>query len=216
MTPAPDPHGFRERMERLETLIEEAEQFPDADARAHTQEIVRAVLDLHGTGLQRILEHLTEAGEAGQAIANGLAQDDVVSGLLLLYDLHPLGVEARVRQALDRVRLTLRKHGGDVELLNLVGALVRVKVQVNGHGCGSTLATLRRTVEDAIYEKAPEVTTVEVEGLPDPSAGPAPTFVPLEQLALSLPAKHAKENCHGKPDGRNPAAAGACAGHIQR
>src|SRR5271166_5226812 len=113
MTSAPDPMAFRERMERLETLIEEAEQFPDADARAHTQEIVRAVLDLHGTGLQRMLEHLAEAGEVGQAIAQALAQDDVVSGLLLLYDLHPLGVEARVRQALDRVRPTLRKHGGD-------------------------------------------------------------------------------------------------------
>src|SRR6266446_1667380 len=128
MTSVPDSQAFQERMERLETLIQEVERFPDPASREHTREIVQAVLDLHGTGLERILEHLAAAGEPGQAVVKALAQDDVVSGLLLLYELHPLGLEARVRQAVDQLQPTLRKQGSEMELLSVTEGLVRLRV----------------------------------------------------------------------------------------
>jgi len=215
MPSASDPQAFRKRMERLETLIEEVEGFPDAAAREHTREVVQAVLFLHAIGLERILEHLGEAGEPGPVIADGLARDDVVSGLLLLYGLHPLGVEERVRLALDRVRPTLRKHGGEVELVNLVGNLARLRVRLNGHGCGSTAAMLRRVVEDAVYERAPELTALEVESLPEAATSPTSTFVSVDELTVSLSAKATKENSHGKTNSGQSAPAGACAGHQQ-
>jgi Fe-S cluster biogenesis protein NfuA len=184
MATVPDPQVFREKMERLETLIQEVEHFPDPAAREHTRDIVQAVLDLHGTGLERILEHLAAVGEAGQTVVEALVQDDVVSGLLLLYGLHPLGMEERVRQAVDRLGPTLRKQGGEVEILGITGGLVRLRLHLAGHSCGSSAATLRRTVEDAIYARAPEVTAVEVDGLPEPQTGPSTTFVPVEQLGV--------------------------------
>ena len=163
MADAPNDREFRKRMGRIETLIQEIERFPDAGARAHTREIVQTLLDLHGAGLERILEHLAAAGDTGLAMIDSLARDELVGSLLLLYGLHPLDVETRVRQALDRVRPYVRSQGGHVELVGTVGGVVRLRL----HARSSSAAALRSAVEEAIYAKAPDVAGVEVEALPN-------------------------------------------------
>jgi Fe-S cluster biogenesis protein NfuA len=162
MASASNDREFRKRVGRIETLIQEIERFPDADAREHTREIVQSLLDLHGAGLERLLEHLAAAGDAGLAMIDSLARDELVESLLLLYGLHPLDVETRVRQALDRVQPYLRLHGGNVELLALAGGTVRLRLLGSRRGSTPSL-TLRRAVEEAIYGKAPDVTAIEVE-----------------------------------------------------
>jgi Fe-S cluster biogenesis protein NfuA len=162
MATAPNDREFRQRMGRIETLIQEIERFPDAGARAHTREIVQSLLDLHGAGLERILEHLAAAGNQGLALIDSLARDELVESLLLLYGLHPLDIEIRVRQALDQVRPYLRSHAGNVELLALAGGVVRLRLLRNSWGSASA-QTLQRAVEEAIYRKAPDVTAIEVE-----------------------------------------------------
>ncbi|PZS24123.1 MAG: glycine cleavage system aminomethyltransferase GcvT [Acidimicrobiales bacterium] len=47
---------------------------------------------------------LGDAGPAGTALLARLADDPLVESLLLLHDLHPLDVDARIQQALDKVR----------------------------------------------------------------------------------------------------------------
>ena len=107
----------------------------------------------------------TAAGEAGAAILDACARDDVVGGLLLLHGLHPLDLEARVRQALEQVRPYLRSHGGNVELLGVGDGVVRLRLEGSCHGCPSSAVTMKQTIEEAILAKAPDVTAVEVEGL---------------------------------------------------
>jgi Fe-S cluster biogenesis protein NfuA len=154
---------FRKRMERIETLIHEVEHFPDPKARTHTREIIQAILDLHGAALERALEKIAATGETGLAMIDSLAADDLVGSLLLLYGLHPQDTETRVRQALDKVRPYLRSHGGNVELLGVAGGMVRLRMQGSCEDCPSSAATLKRTIEEAIYDKAPDVTAIEVE-----------------------------------------------------
>src|SRR5205085_6265147 len=132
-------------------LLREAERLADPAARARLQEVVQAVLDLHGAGLERLLGHLAEAGEAGRAALDACARDDVVGGLLLLHGLHPLDLEARVRQALDAVRPALRAHGGNVALLGVRAGLVRLRLQGSCDGCPSSAVTMKQTIEEAIY-----------------------------------------------------------------
>src|SRR5262249_49722483 len=114
-------------------------------------------------GLERLLGHMADEGEAGERILGACAGDEVVSGLLLLHGLHPLDVEDRVRRALDDVRPYLRSHGGDVELLEVSGGVGRLRLEGNCGSCPSSSRTMQQTVEEAIYGKAPEVTAVEVE-----------------------------------------------------
>ena len=163
MTSTLDARELQARLERLDALLREVERFADPAARAHTREIVQVLLDLHGLGLERLLGHLGEAGEAGRRALDACARDDAVGGLLLLHGLHPLDVEARVRQALEGVRPYLRSHGGNVELLGVEGGVVRLRLQGSCHSCPSSSVTVRQTIEEAVYGKAPEVTAVEVE-----------------------------------------------------
>ena len=158
---------FRGRMQRLDALIREAEHFADPAVQAHTREIVGALLELHGAGLEKILEHLAGAGEVGRAAIDALARDELVGSLLLLHGLHPLDVETRVLGALDKIRPYLHSHGGDVEFLGVAGGAVRLRLRGSCHGCPSSAATLRSTIEQAVYDAAPDVTAVEVDERPE-------------------------------------------------
>ncbi|HEX3316311.1 MAG TPA: hypothetical protein VHR72_15540, partial [Gemmataceae bacterium] len=99
-----DSNEFQAELQRLDTMLHEAEQAADPAARGRLQEIVQAVLHLHGVGLERLLEIVADSGEQGQKIVDACGADDVVSGLLLLHGLHPADVEERVLQALEAVR----------------------------------------------------------------------------------------------------------------
>jgi Fe-S cluster biogenesis protein NfuA len=167
MTNTLDARDFQARLERLDHFLQEAERAADPAARTRLQGIVQALLELHGVGLERLLDLIADRGEAGQAILDACACDDVVSGLLLLHGLHPLDLESRVRQALDGVRPYLRSHGGSVELLDVDGEVVRLRLLGSCDGCPSSAATIKHTIEQAILGKAPEIRAVEVEGLPE-------------------------------------------------
>jgi Fe-S cluster biogenesis protein NfuA len=165
MTESLDAREFQSQLQRLDALLREVEESADPAAAARTREIVQAVLDLHGTGLERLLGHLAEAGEAGAAILEACTGDDVISGLLLLHGLHPMDLDTRVRRALEQVRPALKSHGGNVELLDVRDGAVHLRLEGNCHGCPSSAATMKMTIEEAIYANAPEVTSIEVQGL---------------------------------------------------
>ncbi len=178
-----DPKKFQSCLQRLDALLQEVERWPDPMAQDHAREIVQAVLDLHGAGLERMLGHLNAAGASGAMILDACAHDEVIAGLLLLHGLHPLELEARVRQALDVVRPCLHSHGGDVELLDIRDGVVYLRLEGNCNGCPSSSATMRQTVEEAILGKAPDVTAIEVEGLAEKTS-PAVGRRPLVALPM--------------------------------
>jgi Fe-S cluster biogenesis protein NfuA len=173
MTNAPAAQEFRAELQRLDSLLRGVERFPDVEAQAHTRALLRAVLELHGAGLARLLDYLAEAGEVGQATLDACVRDEVIGGLLLLHGLHPLDVEARVRQALTDVQPYLRSHGGDVELLGVEDGVVHLRLQGSCHSCPSSALTTKQTVEEAILARAPDVTSVEIDGLPEHVPGAA-------------------------------------------
>jgi Fe-S cluster biogenesis protein NfuA len=166
MATTPDARDFQSKLQRLEALLREAEELPDPAARECMRQVVRAVLDLHATGLERLI------GQLDAATLDACVADDVTAGLLLLHGLHPLDTETRVRQALDQVRPYLRSHGGGVELLDISDGVVRLRLEGSCDGCPSSAATMAQTVEEAILAKAPDVTAVELDGIADiPPAG---------------------------------------------
>jgi Fe-S cluster biogenesis protein NfuA len=181
---------FRPRTQRLETLIQEIEHFADPAVQAHTRELVQALMDLHAAGLERTLVHIAQAGEPGNAIIEALARDELVGGLLLLYGLHPVDFETRVRQALEAVRPYLRSHGGNVELVEVRAGTVRLRMQGSCHSCPSSALTLKTSIEEAVYAKAPDVTSIEVEGAEHEPVGPVSAFVPVGELSVRNGRRH--------------------------
>ena len=173
--------GFRQRIERIEALTQALEDSPDDAARADSQELVHAILELHGAGFGRLLELMGKAGEPGRVLLETAARDELVGSLLLLYGLHPDDLPVRLERALESARPLLRSHGGEVTLLSVSEGIVRLKMEGSCHGCPSSAATLKNTIEEAILAAAPEVSSIVVDGLtPEP-----PGFVSIGQLTLA-------------------------------
>lgn len=161
--------NFQQRIKRLEQLIHAVESADEKILRSEALEIVRSVLELHGAGLERVIRIIAQAGGAGAALMRRLADDDLIAGLLLLYDLHPDDDETRIRRALDKVRPYLRSHGGNVELIDIDSkGAVRLRLDGSCKGCPSSAMTLKLAVENAVYEAAPNVTAILAEGLAEP------------------------------------------------
>ncbi len=113
-----------------------------------------------------------------------LGRDPMVSSLLVLYGLHPEHLETRVAKAVERLEPKLRRDGALIQLLGIEDGAVRIRVTPGAHACGSTTKTLQSTVEDAIYEAAPDLASLTIEGL---DGQPANGFVSLDQLTGSGP-----------------------------
>jgi Fe-S cluster biogenesis protein NfuA len=152
-------------MQRIEALLQEAEQLQDPAAQTLARELVQALLELHGAGLAQVVQILEASGSAGNDCFQACAADGLVGSLLLLHNLHPLDMETRVQRALEKVRPYLRSHGGDVELLAIGEGAVRLRMQGSCNGCPSSAQTLKNAIEEAICEAAPDVTHIEVEGV---------------------------------------------------
>jgi Fe-S cluster biogenesis protein NfuA len=164
MTNPPEANEFQTKLRRLELLVQQAERLADPEARIHARNVVQALLDLHGMGLERLLDCVT-SGPAGNEILDACATDEVVAGLLLLHGLHPLDAEDRVRQVLEEIEPYLQSHGVEVTLIDVNNCVVRLHLESNCNGCPSSTASFRQKLEEAIYAKAPDITAVEIEGL---------------------------------------------------
>jgi Fe-S cluster biogenesis protein NfuA len=169
---------FQTQTEQIERLVQRVTSLADGEARTTALELLQSLMDLHGAVMSRIVEVLTGSGEAGRSSLAKLGSDPLVCGLLVLYGVHPLTLEDRVSQALEKVRPQLRKQGGQVELLGIAEGVVTVKIHTSGQGCGSSLDALRHIVQQAILESAPEVVQIVSEGLPSGTSG----FVPLNMI----------------------------------
>jgi Fe-S cluster biogenesis protein NfuA len=131
-------------------------------------EAVQALVALYGEGLARIVSRLDAP------LVDELAGDELVGHLMLLHDLHPVGIEQRVREALDGVAPYLAAHGGGVDLLGIEHGVVRLALRGHCEGCPSSAATLKLAVENAIRMAAPELEGIEAEGMVEPRAPVAP------------------------------------------
>jgi Fe-S cluster biogenesis protein NfuA len=156
--------AFQRLGQRIERLIARIEAAPDPSVRADALELTRSLMELHGAALDRLMEIVAQAGAAGYALMDDFAGDDLVASLLLLYGLHPHDLETRVRKALDKARPFLHSHGGDVELLGVVEGVVRLRLAGSCPSCPSSTMTLKLAIEQAIYEAAPDVTEIIIEG----------------------------------------------------
>jgi Fe-S cluster biogenesis protein NfuA len=175
-----DDKNFEVKLQRIGELVGGLENIADAGARANAKALVQLLLDLHGTGLERVMEVVARSAQSGQDIIEDLGRDPLVSSLLVLYGLHPRDFESRVAQAVERVRPQVRKGGGELDLRGIEGGVVKLQLRITGHACASTGKTLRTMVEDAMYEAAPDMNRLLIEGL-EPPAGSS-GFVPLDKL----------------------------------
>ena len=171
------------RLQRVEALVETVQRTADPSVRAATQELVEAILDLHGAGLDRMLE-----------IVNGVADDGGRDDR----SLHPRRARRQPAAAPRTAPGGLRHAGAQggrarsgrrcnrraapIELLSIEEGVVRLRLSRSGHGCSGSTA-LQQTIRAAFYEAAPDLQRLEIDEVTEP----APVaVVPLSSLRRKL------------------------------
>jgi Fe-S cluster biogenesis protein NfuA/nitrite reductase/ring-hydroxylating ferredoxin subunit len=179
---APSPE---ELIERVQRLTAELERISDPQARTAAEEMVAAVIELYGQGLERIFTAVSESGD--DELARHLAGDGVVASLMLIHGLYPVGLTERVEEALDGVRPYMESHGGDVELLGVEDGIARIRLEGSCDGCPASASTLELAIKSALDEAAPDLEGLVVEGAvqaPAPAAaGPGALELPVIPVA---------------------------------
>ena len=150
---------------KIDALLQRSESISDPASKKLIGETISALMDLHGEALSRIMDQVAQSDRSTETL-DAFVADPVISSLLLVYNLHPQTIDERVRAALESVRPYLASHGGSVELLGISDdGTVGLQMQGSCHGCPSSAVTLKTSIEKAIYEKAPDVIAIHVQGM---------------------------------------------------
>src|SRR5260370_16150032 len=80
---------FQQKLRQLGTLVGELDQTPGPGSKGAAGELVQLLMEVHGTGLERIMELVFESGVEGEAIIGRRRNQPIVRNLLLPYSLHP-------------------------------------------------------------------------------------------------------------------------------
>ena len=172
-------HDARQAGERVEALLAELGSQAGPQVAATAEELVSCLVELYGAGLAEIVRIIGEAEEnaSGQRLMRKLAADPLVESLLLLHDLHPLGIADRVRRAIGQVMPQLGAHAGQVTFDGVDEAgVIHLRLERGGHGCQSSSGAVQAAIEQAVAEAAPEAAGVDVQVVT------APPELPLLQI----------------------------------
>jgi Fe-S cluster biogenesis protein NfuA/nitrite reductase/ring-hydroxylating ferredoxin subunit len=148
-----------ELIARVQALTAQLEEIPDLHARAIADELVAAIIQLYGDGLERIFAALEDD------VRDRLSEDGVVASLMLIHGLYPVDLETRVLEALESVRPYMESHGGNVELLGVEDGIARMRLVGHCESCPASESTLELAIKKALEETAPDLEGLEVEGV---------------------------------------------------
>lgn len=131
----------------VDELIAELQNSHGPTVAARVTRLLQNIDTVHRAGLTHLIHAIR--GMAGDAFVNKLIADPAVRILLMSYDLVSVDRRIQAEEALDTVRGHLHSHGIDVEILEVVGGVVYVRL----HGLeAQRLAeqVVRRDIEEAL------------------------------------------------------------------
>ncbi len=69
-------------------------------------------------------------------------------------------MKERVQQVIDKIRPLLQRDGGDIQLVDVVDGIVKVRLQGACGSCPMSAMTLKMGVEKQIKQEIPEIKEV--------------------------------------------------------
>jgi Fe-S cluster biogenesis protein NfuA len=70
-------------------------------------------------------------------------------------------MKEKIEKAIGKIRPFLQQDGGDIELIDVIDGVVKVKLSGACGCCPMAQMTLKNTVEKALKEEIPEIIRVE-------------------------------------------------------
>lgn len=136
-------------LEEVHQLITALEAHPDPAVGARVTALLEGIDAVHRTALTHLLDAIRDM--AGEAFINRLTADPAIRLLLMSYELIAVDRRLLTEEALDAVRGHLHAHGVDVELTEVVGGAVYVRLH-GIRGSNIPLESVRHDLEAALQE----------------------------------------------------------------
>lgn len=128
-------------LEEVERLIAALEAHPDRTVRENVTALLQGIDAVHRTALEKLVAAIQAM--AGEPFLRRLYGDPAIRLLLMSYDLVPIDRRLQAEEALDEVRGHLHAHGIDVEITEVVGGVVYLRL----HGAAEPQAARRDLTE---------------------------------------------------------------------
>lgn len=141
MADADQPPASPDILAEIERLIARLQGGYGDGARRDVEALLAGIDTVHRVGLGRLVQAIR--GMAGDAFISRLLADPAIRILLMSYDLVAVDRRLQAEEALDAVRGHLHAHGVDVEVLDVVGGVVYVRVHGHDRRTGDTAAVLK-------------------------------------------------------------------------
>ncbi len=169
-----DLGGIDSLLEHMEAVLGAVE-----DLDEHPRQLVFELLD----GIDAL--HRMALGRLGDAVgADWLAELRSDQSIAWMLDAYAVGVDelAAANLALEEIRPYLHSHGGEVEILEAGGGVVKVRLTGACSGCTASAVTLQEGIEGALQDHFPGFLALEVAE--DPGSAhppPGPTLVEIRR-----------------------------------
>lgn len=124
--------------------------------------LVQTVLGLHRTALSRMMELVQRHGGSDPSLLEALAQDDLISNLLLLHDLHPVDLGRRIATAIAEAAPRIAELGARIEGHTHSGGMV--EVQLAGLETAPATMAAHMILEEVILKHAPDAKGFKLSG----------------------------------------------------
>lgn len=136
-------------LKEISRLIAELQSHPDPAVRQQVDALLEGIDAVHRTGLTHLFTAIQGLG--GEKFISRLTADPAVRMILMSYDLLAIDRRLIAEEAIDAVRGHLHAHGIDVEILDVAGSEVFVKL----HGVSEStmpVDAVRHDIETALSE----------------------------------------------------------------
>lgn len=122
----PDTADSTDLLAQAEQLIATLSAHPDPEVGAATSALLERIDTVHRTALSHLMGAIQSM--AGDAFINRLTGDPAIRLLLMSYDLLAVDRRTLAEEALDAVRGHLHAHGIDIELVEVLGGVIAVRL----------------------------------------------------------------------------------------
>jgi len=119
-------HASTDLLQAVDRAIVFLQSHPDEAVREAARALLEGIDGVHRAGLTHLVQGIHAM--AGESFLNRLTSDPAIRLLLMSYNLIAVDRRLQAEEALDAARGHLHDHGIDVEIIDVVGGVVYVRV----------------------------------------------------------------------------------------
>ena len=179
--PATDEAAASDVLAEVEQLIGALTAHPDPVVGQSVSALLERIDAVHRTALTHLLGAVQSM--AGDAFVNRLTGDPAIRLLLMSYDLLAVDRRTLTEEAIDAVRGHLHSHGIDVELVDVLGGVVSVRLHGAPPASDPVVDGIRRDIAEALRSGLLGFQELEIVTGKGTRAAPADSvFLPYQAL----------------------------------